>query len=51
MSRAVKASRGLAGRWVGADGEYVATIRGSSIAWPDGSKLEFQVVEGPGWQL
>jgi hypothetical protein len=33
----------LAGRWQGSEGEYVATIKGSKIIWPDQSQKEFHI--------
>ncbi|CAJ1432812.1 unnamed protein product [Effrenium voratum] len=46
-----KAAKSLQGKWLGADGEYVATIRGCNIHWPDGSKIAFQPSEGEVVQL
>ena len=46
-ARAPPAAKALAGRWKGADGEEVATIRGKTITWPDGSKKEFQIEKLP----
>lgn len=36
----------LAGKWTGSEGEYVATIRGTTIVWPDKSQKDFQVEAG-----
>ena len=36
----------LAGKWTGSEGEYVATIKGTTIVWPDKSQKDFQVEAG-----
>ena len=36
------------GRWVGLQGEYVATVEHSAVVWPNGSRSEVELVEGGG---